>query len=351
MQDKIKTIKEKILAELKQVKDSESLKDLEVKYLGRKGEFTKYLRQITELSTEQRKEIGQLANQTKQELVKKFSELRAIIEGEKNEDFVDVTLPGQKISGGNLHPLTIVQQELEDLFSSMGFLVLDGPELESDYYNFESLNIPADHPARDMQDTFYVEEPGGERGRERAREGEKTDLVMRTHTSPMQVRAMQKYGAPLRCVVPGRAFRCEALDACHEHTFYQMEGLMIGRDISLINLISVMKELINGIFKKEMKTRVRPGYFPFVEPGIEMDINCTICGGEGCPSCKYSGWLELMPAGMIHPNVLKYGGIDSSKNSGFAFGLGMTRLLMMKYNIEDIRLIQGGDLRFLKQFK
>ncbi|MBU4455316.1 phenylalanine--tRNA ligase subunit alpha, partial [Patescibacteria group bacterium] len=202
-------------------------------------------------------------------------------------------------------------------------------------------NISRYHPARDMQDTFYVDTKN--------KEGE-YDLVMRTHTSPVQVRAMQKYGAPLRCVAPGRVFRCEATDAAHEHTFDQMEGLMVDKDISIANLIAVMKELLKGIFKKEMEVRVRPGYFPFVEPGIELDIKCTICGGAKCPSCKNSGWLELMPAGMVHPNVLKFGGIDSKKYSGFAFGLGLTRLAMMKYGVDDIRLFNSGDLRFLEQF-
>jgi len=218
---------------------------------------------------------------------------------------------------------------------------LDGPELESDFYNFVAVNIPPNHPARDMQDTFYIDKKN--------MDGE-YDLVMRTHTSSVQVRAMQKYGAPLRCVVPGKCFRCEAIDACHEHTFYQMEGLMIDKNISLANLISVMKELLSGIFKKEMEIRVRPGFFAFVEPGLELDIKCTICGGKGCPSCKNSGWLELLPSGMVHPKVLEYGGIDPKKYSGFAFGLGLTRLAMMKYGIDDIRLFNGGDLRFLEQF-
>jgi phenylalanyl-tRNA synthetase alpha chain len=251
------------------------------------------------------------------------------------DDF-DVTLPGIKITGGHLHPLTLVQRDLEKIFTSMGFLILEGPELESDYYNFEALNIPATHPARDMQDTFYIEG--------------KKDLVMRTHTSNVQVRAMQKYGAPLRCVVPGRVFRCEATDAVHEHTFDQMEGLMIGENISFANLIAAMKELLNGIFDREIETRIRPGYFPFVEPGIELDIKCTICGGKKCPACKHSGWLELLPAGLVHPNVLKCGRIDPKKYTGFAFGLGLTRLAMMKYGINDIRLFESGDLHFLKQF-
>ncbi|MCK5459997.1 phenylalanine--tRNA ligase subunit alpha, partial [Candidatus Parcubacteria bacterium] len=218
-----------------------------------------------------------------------------------------------------------------------------------DFFNFEALNIPKTHPARDMQDTFYID-PSSVKTSCGKSNKKKYDLVMRTHTSPVQIRAMQKFGSQLRCIAPGRVFRCEAIDACHEHTFDQMEGLMIGENISISNLISVMKELLNKIFKKEVETRVRPGYFPFVEPGIELDIKCLICEGKGCPSCKNGGWLELLPAGMVHPNVLKAGGIDFKKYSGFAFGLGLTRLAMMKYGISDIRLFNSGDLRFLKQF-
>ena len=343
MKDEIIKIKEEILGELKRVKESEALSSLETKYLGRKGKLTVFLRQIAGLSDEEKKEIGRLANQTKKEMIAKFKEVKSIISGEGKDTFVDVTLPGKKRRRGHLHPVTIVQNELEDLFKSMGFMVLDGPELESDYFNFEALNIPSHHPARDMQDTFYVADPS-------AKEEGQSDMVMRTHTSPVQVRGMLKYGAPLRCVAPGRVFRAEAIDAVHEHTFDQMEGLMVDENISVSNLIAVMKELINGIFGQEVETRVRPGYFPFVEPGIELDIKCTICGGKGCPGCKHSGWLEILPAGQVHPKVLEYGGIDSKKYSGFAFGLGLTRLAMMKYKINDIRLFNSGDLRFLSQF-
>jgi len=263
------------------------------------------------------------------------------MQNKQQQNFVDTTLPGEKIVSGHLHPLTLVQRDLEKIFSSMGFMILDGPELESDYYNFEALNIPKTHPARDMQDTFYIDHKN--------KDGEH-DMVMRTHTSNVQVRAMEKYGAPLRCVVPGRAFRSEATDACHEHTFNQMEGLMIDKNISLANMIAVMQELLSGVFRREVKVRIRPGFFPFVEPGVELDINCAICGGKGCSSCKHSGWLEILPAGLVHPNVLRAGGIDPKKYQGFAFGLGLSRLVMMKYGIDDIRLLQSGDLHFLKQF-
>jgi len=342
MKDKLANLKKEILDYLKEVKDDQVLRELEIKYLGRKGKFTEVLRNLKNLDANEKKEIGQLANEIKKEILDKFKEVKNIISGENNQNKnIDVTLPGKKIKAGHLNPLTIIQNELEDLFIAMGFMVLDGPELESDYYNFEAVNIPKNHPARDMQDTFYIDKKN--------KAGE-YDLVMRTHTSSVQVRAMQKYGAPLRCVVPGRVFRCEAIDASHEHTFDQMEGLMVGEKISLVNLIAVMKELLKGIFKKEVEVRVRPGYFPFVEPGIELDIKCTLCEGKGCPACKNSGWLELMPAGLVHPKVLEYGGIDPQKYSGFAFGLGLTRLVMMKYGINDIRLFNSGDLRFLEQF-
>jgi phenylalanyl-tRNA synthetase alpha chain len=337
----LENLKNEISGELSKAASSEMLSELELRYFSRKGELAMMLKGLKNLDENARKETGALANRYKEELYKQLEEARQRLVGAKKEDFVDVTLPGNQYLRGHLHPITLIQNELEDLFASMGFMVLDGPELESDYYCFEALNIPKNHPARDMQDTFYIDKKNDK---------EEYDLLMRTHTSPVQIRAMQKYGAPIKAVVPGRVFRSEAIDACHEHTFYQMEGLMVDKNISISNLIAVMKELINGIFNMETETRVRPGFFPFVEPGIEMDIKCKICAGKGCPSCKYSGWLELLPAGMVHPKVLEYGGIDSKQYSGFAFGLGLTRLAMMKYGIGDIRHFNSGDLRFLKQF-
>lgn len=342
MQDKLKQIKQEILNSLSKVKNNQALRNLEVEYLGRKGKFTKFLRGIAELNTEDKKQIGSLANEIKAELQAKFKKIRNIIDNQNGgQFFTDITLPGQKIEQGHLHPITIIQNELEDLFVSMGFMVLEGLELESDYFNFEALNIPAHHPARDMQDTFYVDLPN--------KNGD-FDLVMRTHTSPMQVRAMLKHGAPLRVVVPGRVFRNEATDATHEHTLNQIEGIMIDKNISIVNLVAVLKEALAGIFKTEIKIRVRPGYFPFVEPGLEIDMQCTICGGKKCLSCKNSGWLEMLGAGMIHPKVLLAGGINPEEYSGFAFGIGIDRLVMMKYGIDDIRNFNSGDLRFLNQF-
>ena len=341
MIEKIKKIKAQAIIKLDKAKDLDAFRTLEVKYLGRKGEMSTILRSVSEMSAEEKRTIGKEANLLKNELSKAFSKKRNELDGIASNNVIDVTLPGRKTKRGHLHPISQIEIELIEIFKSLGFSVLDGPELESDYYNFEGLNIPEHHPARDMHDTFYVDKKNSKG---------KLDMVMRTHTSPVQVRAMQQYGAPLRCIVPGRVFRNEATDAVHDHTFNQMEGLMIGEDISIANMIAVMNELLEKIFKKEIKTRYRPGYFPFVEPGIEIDIACTICNGAKCPACKHSGWLELLPGGMVHPNVLRHGGIDPEKYSGFAFGLGTPRLAMMKYGIDDIRLFSSGNLKFLEQF-
>ena len=250
----------------------------------------------------------------------------------KNIEF-DETLP-VKEEIGSLHPITIVSKEVTDILKRMGFSVISGPEMESEYFNFEALNIPKDHPARDMQDTYWLD----------------NGKLLRTHTSPNQIHAMQKYGAPIKICAPGRCFRNEDLDACHENTFFQVEGMVIDKNVSIGNLIYTMKELMSAIFKTDVDVRIRPGFFPFVEPGVEIDCSCLICGGKGCPTCKNSGWLELCPGGMIHPNVLKESGIDPNEYSGFAFGLGITRLAMMKYKIDDIRILNSGDLRLLDKF-
>jgi phenylalanyl-tRNA synthetase alpha chain len=346
MEIDIKKIKDQALKEIEEIQNSEEWQQIRNKYFSRKsGELAKLIKDVKEVSDDLKPKFGALANQVKEEigsaLDQKWSELAKDQDEKLDKDFIDVTLDIDKYKLGHLHPMTQVQSELEDIFKSMGFMILDGPELESDYYNFEALNIPSWHPARDAQDTFYIDELPNS-GQEK--------LVLRTHTSPVQVRAMQKYGAPLRCVVPGRVFRNEATDASHDHTFYQLEGLMIDKDISIANLVAVMKEMLSAIFKQEVKVRLRPGYFPFVEPGFELDFGCLICQGKGCSVCKQTGWIEFVGSGMVHPNVLKYGGIDPDKWSGFAFGLGTTRLVMMKYGIDDIRLLQSGDLRFLNQF-
>lgn len=343
MKNQLAQLKQKVLGQLAKAKEINSLRQLEIKYLGRKGELTKILRNLAGLPEVERKNIGQLANEIKKELLEKFNQTKTQLAGQLiKTEIIDVTLPGKKMEIGHLHPLTLLQEQLEDLFTSMGFMVLEGPELESDYYNFEALNIPPYHPAREMQDTFYLDKKN--------QQGE-YDLLLRTHTSPMQVRAMRQYGAPLSCVVPGRVFRNEATDACHEHTLYQLEGLMIDREISVANLIAVVEQMLKGILQSpQLKIRVRPGYFPFVEPGLEFDINCQVCLGQGCASCKNTGWMEMMGSGMVHPQVLRAGGLDPAVWSGFAFGIGIDRLAMMKYGINDIRLFESGDLRFLKQF-
>ncbi|MFH1838395.1 MAG: phenylalanine--tRNA ligase subunit alpha [Candidatus Kuenenbacteria bacterium] len=342
MQNKLQNLKQEILSKLTEIKQSEVLRDLEIKYLGRKGEFTKILRCLKNLTIQEKKEIGKLANEIKKELLEKFEEVKLKFAKNINkQEFIDITLPGEKILKGHLHPITIIQNELEDLFASMGFMVLDGPELESDYYNFEALNFPKHHPARDMQDTFFIDQKN--------KEGE-CDLVMRTHTSPVQIRAMQKYNAPLKCIIPGRCFRNEATDVRHEHTFYQLEGLMIDKEINISHVKGILETVGKFLFGHDIKLRLRPKFYPFVEPGFNGEFTCFLCHGKGCRLCKQSGWLEIVGAGMVHPNVLQAGGIDSKKYSGFAFGFGLNRLVMLKYGIDDVRLFNSGDLRFLEQF-
>jgi len=345
MEKDLKQLKKDAENKIAAAESVSQLEQIDQEFFGRKdGKLNLILKQLKDLSAEEKKSLGQEANDVKLELVDLIAKKKSVlaekeIDAKIKKEVVDLTLPGETIATGTLHPASQVQYELEDIFKSLGFMVLDGPELESDYFNFEALNMPEHHPARDMQDTFYV----------KTKEGEPKQ-VLRTQTSPVQIRAMLKYGAPLRAVVPGRVFRFEELDASHENTFSQLEGIMIEENLSITNLIAVMKTLLKGVFKREVKVRLRPGFFPFVEPGFELDINCLICGGRGCKVCKQSGWVELLPCGMIHPNVLRAGGIDPDKFSGFAFGLGMTRLVMMRYGIDDIRLLNGGDLKFLKQF-
>ena len=346
MKELLQKIEQQALMEIATASTLEVLRDIEVKYLGRKGELTAILKGIKDLSDEEKRDIGQFSNQIKNSVENHLSAKKSQLEAKEIEkklagEFFDITAPGTPVEMGHTHPLSKVQYEVEQIFSDMGFSVMDGPEVESEYYNFEGLNIPADHPARDMQDTFFLQD------KEEKKHGR---LVLRTHTSPVQVRTMEKYGAPLRVIVPGRVFRYEATDASHDSTFYQVEGLMIDKEISLAHLKGVMAEFLSRLFGKEVKVRFRPGYFPFVEPGLELDFSCLICGEKGCSVCKHTGWMEFMGAGMVHPNVLKAGGIDPDKYQGWAFGFGLTRLVMMRYNIDDIRLLQSGDLRFIQQF-
>ncbi len=342
MKKRIEKIREEFLNQLEQIKDGEALRDLELKYLSRKGEFSELMHGLKDVSLELRKEMGELANTVKGELQTKFEEMRRTLENySKKSEFVDVTLPGEKLANGHLHPITLVQNELEDLFSSLGFMIGDGPELESDFYNFTALNVPPLHPARDMQDTFYIDSKN--------KDGQ-YDLVMRTQTSPVQIRLMQKYGAPLKAIIPGRCFRNEATDSRHEHTFYQVEGIMIGKDINFANLKSLLEIVGKKLFGPSTELRMRPKFFPFVEPGNNGEYSCFLCQGKGCRVCKYTGWLEIVGAGLIHPDVLRAGGIDPEIYSGLAFGFGLNRLAMLKYNINDVRLFNSGDLKFLEQF-
>lgn len=334
MEKKLGELKKHFWQEVEAIKDSQTLAELKNKYLGRKGLLADALKDLKDLADEEKPKIGQLANQLKEELSASFLKLEEkFIDKGDNLDF-DPTLPGTKVPVGHLHPLTNIQNEIEQAFLQIGFTVFDGPQLESEYYNFTALNIPADHPARDTQDTFWLDDGN----------------LLRTQTSNLQVRMLEKYGAPFRGIFPGRVFRYESTDASHDHTFQQLEGLMVDKNINIGNLIAVMKSLLSVVFKTEVTVRLRPGFFPFVEPAFELDIKCLICDGRGCSVCKQSGWLELMPCGLVHPKVLSAGGVDPQIYSGFAFGLGLTRLVMMKYRINDIRLLSSADLRFLNQF-
>jgi len=340
MISKIKKIEEDFIARLNSAATGAELEEIRINLMGKKGSLTILLRDMKNLDQDERIAVGKEGNRVKNvlgDLLKeKQDQLKSVDIAQtlnRGKGF-DISLPGTVFTPGSLSPVTIVQKEVEKVFTGMGFRIIEGPEVESDFYNFEALNIPTHHPARDMQDTYWLD----------------NGQCLRTHTSPSQIRAMQTYGAPLRIIAPGRCFRNESLDASHENTFFQLEGMMVDKNISIANLIYIMKLLLKEILKKEIEIRLRPGYFPFVEPGFELDLKCAICGGKGCSTCKYQGWIELLPCGMVHPNVLKSGGLDPEKVTGFAFGLGLTRLAMMKYKIGDIRGLNSGDLRVLKQF-
>lgn len=338
---------EKQLSDIRSAADGElagartldELKLAEGRLTGKKSVLGDLLSRIKEFAPEQRGVAGKALNDLKKELGERVAGRRMELEGvavaadlEQAHSY-DPTLPPPVVARGSVHPVTYVQWEVEDVFERLGFSVVSGPEMESEYYNFEALNIPAMHPARDMQDTFWLT----------------NGMLLRTQTSPCQIRAMERFGPPLRVIAPGRCFRYETIDASHENTFFQLEGLMIDRNISIANLIAIMKLLLREILRRDVKIRLRPGFFPFVEPGFELDMACTICGGVGCATCKSSGWVEVLPCGMVHPNVLRAGRIDPHEYTGFAFGLGLTRLTMMKYRVGDIRVLNSGDLRPIVQ--
>ena len=338
MEEKISLLRKQVIEKMEKVKSATDVENIRVEYLGKKGEVIEILKNLKNVEASKRKEIGERANKLRVEIEKLIESKKEELKEKEYEDRInnaekiDLTVPvDDKV--GSLHPITIVQRELEDIFTGMGFTVEDGNEVETEYNNFEAVNVPKYHPARDMQDTFWLE--NGE--------------LLKTQTSAAQNKIMLKYGAPLKAIFPGRCFRNEALDASHENTFFQMEGMMIDKNVSISNLIYFMKTLLSEIFKKEVEVRLRPGFFPFVEPGFELDIKCPYCDGVGCKVCKNGSWIELCPCGMIHPNVLRMGGIDPEEYSGFAFGLGLSRLAMMKYNINDLRALNSCDVRILKQ--
>ena len=346
MDNKILELKEKFVSELEKIDNLADIENIRVSYLGKKGSVTDLLKGMKELSNDERKVFGQKVNELKglvnEKITEKTQELKEK-EIQKEIELMpefDLSMP-PVMDRGSYHPITLVQRECERIFKSMGFTVEDYSEIVTDYECFESLNIPKHHPARDMQDTYYLT----------------NGQLLKSQTSAAQNAIYKKYrdalvndGVPIKAIFPGRCFRNEATDACHENTFFQMEGVMVDKNISISNLIYFMKTMLSDVSQKDIKVRLHPGLFPFVEPGFELDIICLICGGEGCPSCKHSGWLELCPCGMIHPEVLKAGGIDPDEYTGFAFGLGLTRLVMMKYGIKDIRDLNSGSLKTLSQF-
>lgn len=345
MLEKLEQLQNEFRNSVETLSDQNSLAEFKAEYLGKKGKLNDILKGMRDATPDVRKTVGAKANEFKQEIQESLSaQLRKIEAAEINsrleKNWQDITLTDSVkehgLAAAGYHPVTIIQREIEDIFISMGFDILDGPHIEDDFHNFEALNIPETHPARDMQDTFWFAD---------------MHHLLRTHTSTIQVRGMEANEPPFKFVGPGKVFRCEATDASHEMAFHQLEGMMVGENISVANLIYFMKTLLSEIFRQDVNVRLRPGFFPFVEPGFELDIECLICAGKGCSVCKRTGWVELLPCGMTHPNVLKAGGIDPEKWNGFAFGLGLDRLVMMRYHIDDIRHLHGADLRFAEQFR
>ena len=338
MREVLEQIKERAISELSKLEDLKSLKEFKVKFLGKKGEVTQLVKRLKEVAPEERPVIGRLINEIKQLLESRIAEKeKELKELEKQRRFekerIDVTLPGRFPAFGLKHPIVQVMEEVVDVFRSMGFQVAEGPEIEEDYYNFEALNIPPDHPARDMQDTFYVSDR----------------VLLRTHTSPVQIRVMKKYPLPIRIIAPGRVYRRD-FDVSHTPMFHQVEGLLVDEGVTFAELKGTLQEFARRIFGEETKVRFRPSFFPFTEPSAEMDIGCVICGGEGCRVCKGTGWLEILGCGMVDPEVFKSVGYNTEKVTGYAFGLGVERIAMLKFGIDDIRLFFENDLRFLSQF-
>jgi phenylalanyl-tRNA synthetase alpha chain len=341
MQDRLKELQTEAINLVEAASDLKALNDVRVAYLGKKGPITEVLRGMGKLSEEERPKMGALVNVVREAITSKIEEKQNKLEAEVinaklASEKIDVTLPGRPIKQGNHHPLTRIIEEIEDLFIGMGYSVAEGPEVEKDYYNFEALNLPKGHPARDMQDSFYISE----------------EILLRTHTSPVQARTMEKTEGkgPIKIICPGKVYRRDNDDATHSHQFMQIEGLVIGENIRMSDLKGTLEVFVKKMFGEDRKIRLRPSFFPFTEPSVEMDISCKICGGDGCSVCKSTGWIEILGAGMVHPNVLEMAGYDSKKYTGFAFGMGPERIAMLKYGVDDIRHFYTNDVRFLKQF-
>ena len=339
MKEKLQSIKEEALAQIQAADAPEKLNDVKVRFLGKKGELTAVLKGMKDVAAEDRPKVGQLVNEAREEIETALNNAKtamekAIREAKLKEEVIDVTLPSKKNMVGHRHPNTIALEEVERIFIGMGYEVVEGPEVEYDEYNFEKLNIPADHPAKDEQDTLYINK----------------DIVLRTQTSPVQARVMEQGKLPIRMIAPGRVFRSDEVDATHSPSFHQIEGLVIDKNISFADLKGTLEVFAKELFGPETKTKFRPHHFPFTEPSAEVDVTCFKCGGKGCRFCKGSGWIEILGCGMVHPHVLEMCGIDPEEYNGFAFGVGLERIALLKYEIDDMRLLYENDIRFLKQF-
>jgi len=339
MKEQLKSIRNQAEAELSNVQTIQELDNLRVKYLGKKGELTSVLRGMGALSNEERPLVGQLANEVREFIEGKVAQTgKELLNKQRfaklQEEVIDVTIPGKRKNLGKKHPLSIVMDELKDIFIGMGYEIAEGPEVELDYYNFEALNMPQGHPARDTQDTFYVND----------------NIVLRTQTSPVQIRVMKDKKPPIKIISPGRVYRSDAVDATHSPIFHQVEGLVIDKGVTMGDLIGTLQVFVKSLFGENSKIRLRPHHFPFTEPSAEVDVSCWSCGGSGCRMCKNEGWIEVLGAGMVHPKVLEECGIDPEVYSGFAFGIGVERTAMGRFNIDDLRLMYENDIRFLKQF-
>lgn len=341
MQERLQELQAEALQKVAEASNLKELNDIRVAYLGKKGPITEVLRGMGKLSAEERPKMGALVNVVREVITSQIEEKQAELEAEAVNaqlaaEKIDITLPARPVNKGNHHPLTRVVEEIEDVFIGMGYTVAEGPEVETDYFNFEALNLPKSHPARDMQDSFYITD----------------EILMRTHTSPVQARTMKKHKGqgPVKIICPGKVYRRDNDDATHSHQFMQIEGLVVDENISMSDLKGTLEVLLKKVFGQDREIRLRPSFFPFTEPSVEVDISCKICSGHGCNVCKQTGWIEVLGGGIVHPNVLEMAGFDSKKYSGFAFGIGVERIAMLKYGVDDIRHFYTNDVRFLKQF-